>query len=137
MHKAGQAVTATNVVAFPRKHAVTPSKGRRKAPKCKISNVLTFTGVKRVNYDAQAEMDTWKCSMTKRLAVMAVKVQSGEITGLAIISTNGVPTDDEDPDARCSLTGVYAEDTGFLSRSVDSLAEIARDYAEKHPSRPV
>lgn len=137
MHKAAQPITATNVVAFPRKPAAAPTKGRCKASKGKTSNVLTFTGVKRVNYDAQAELPGWKDSMFSLLSRTMLKVQRGEIAGIAIISANGVPSDELDPDGNCNLTGVYRDDVGFFSRSIDTLAEIARDYAEKHPSRPV
>lgn len=137
MLKAVQTVAATNVVAFPRKPAVAPSKGRRKAPKGKASNVLTFTGVKRENYDAEARLPAWKQSMLGRLAEMAVKVQSGEITGLAILSATGVPAADCDPESHCNLIGIYAADLGFLSRTAEIFAEIASDEAQKHPSRPV
>ncbi|MDR6523075.1 hypothetical protein J2789_005765 [Variovorax paradoxus] len=138
MHKAAQAVTAiNNVVTFPRRATVARSKGLRKASRGKASNVLPFTGLKRVNYDAEAKLPAWKDAMISSLSRMMVKVQSGEVTGLAIICAYGVPSDELDPAGNCTLSGLYRDDVGFFSRSVDALSETARDYAEKHPSRPM
>ncbi|GEM_PF-3537709 len=137
MRKAAQAVAATNVLPFPERCAVAPAKGRRKPCKAKRSNVLAFTGAKRNNYDGQAEMPNWQAAMLAALSRMALRVQAGEVTGICIVSAEGIPTDDDDPSGQVNLVGVFAEDVPYAARTLETVETMVEGMADKRPARPV
>lgn len=137
MRKAAQTSMTANVLAFPERCAVAPAKSRRKPCKAKRSNVLAFTGPKRNNYDGKAELPNWQTVMLGFLARMVLRVQAGEVTGLCIVSAEGIPTDDDDPSGRVNMLGVFAEDVPYAARTLETVGTMVEGIAAKRPARPV
>jgi len=131
------AASNSNVLAFPARPPVVRPVPHRKTRKTKRSNVLPFTGVTRRNYDVKAELPGWKEAMAAHLAQLMAKIGKGEVTGLAILSTGGIPKGAYEPEGKIDLFGVHCADFNYLASVSEYMAERAREHAQKYPARAV
>ena len=126
----------TNVLLFPQR-AFAPSKPPRRGRRPKCDNVLKFTGKKIDNYDGEALRSEWQTCLADQLAQVRMRVINGEFTGLMIVGSRGVPTENQYPGGYINLSGVYRTDLAFAARHAELLAAEAEKLERDRPARPV
>lgn len=122
-----------NVLTFPDRRAVGMPKPYRKPRKAKRSNVLPFTGKVIQRVDGAAHLPQWKKNMVKSLTQALDQVLRDELTGLVLVKLEGLPTGDDIPDGRVTVSGAYSADLRILEAHAQYIEELACEEASEAP----